>query len=667
MKSKKSFFNMSIIKQDFRQNGWIGIAYLLCLLFAVPLEILQLSSQEYVIFKDYQNYFFINTDLQIIFLFIIPVAAGLLLFRYIQNEASVDMIHSLPIRREAIFFNHLISGLLLLILPVIVTSITTFFVTKSVKEFNSILTGSELLSWTGIYLLMTCLLFCITITIGMMTGMSSAQAILTYIFLFLPVGLVTLIIYNFSFLLYGFSSAFIEKKIEYLSLFIRYLNINSYDMPFTAKEILIYTFITLILIFIGLMLYKARHLERATDVIVFPLLRPIFKYGMTLCSMLLGGTYFYSTTNGVWGWLIFGYISGAFLGYIIAEMILQKSWRIFHIRAFTGLIGFSIIVIIILGVIKTDLLNFEKKIPSLDEVSEVYFGNSYLLNDFLDYKDYDIFSESKEYIEAVRSLHQSLIDDKEFILSKRNDSSLNSQDMIIAYRLENGKILSREYNLPLQFLEDELKPIMDSKEYKKSLPEFLQLQNETRSIEFESNDPIAKQIVINDKNEINELKQILEEELLNMTVNDFLSPSPAWGYISLNGTQIFENSPLSGYPIDWLKSFNHLSSWLDKHGYLSDAHININHIKQAQVTMVDENLDELEIYDIEEIYPMGETVHTITDKAVLTELLEKSIDAVDYPSQNKYYIKFTLTNGTHWFVTIANDRVPKEVSDLFNQ
>ena len=61
MKSKKSFFKPVVVKQDLRQHGWVSIVYFILLLFALPLEMLQLADREYIIFSDYKNYFMINT------------------------------------------------------------------------------------------------------------------------------------------------------------------------------------------------------------------------------------------------------------------------------------------------------------------------------------------------------------------------------------------------------------------------------------------------------------------------------------------------------------------------------------------------------------------------------------------------------------------------------
>ncbi len=40
------------------------------------------------------------------------------------------------------------------------------------------------------------------------------------------------------------------------------------------------------------MVVQKRHIEMATDAIVFRPLRPVFTYGFTFCVMLVGGAYF---------------------------------------------------------------------------------------------------------------------------------------------------------------------------------------------------------------------------------------------------------------------------------------------------------------------------------------------------------------------------------------
>ena len=87
--------------------------------------------------------------------------------------------------------------------------------------------------------------------------------------------------------------------------------------------------LTIILYGVSLYLYKKRKTESASEAIAFSKLRTIFKYGVTFCTMLFGGVYFSAVQSNSFIWMIFGYIIGAIIGYYIAEMVLQKTWRVF--------------------------------------------------------------------------------------------------------------------------------------------------------------------------------------------------------------------------------------------------------------------------------------------------------------------------------------------------
>ncbi len=660
MKLKKSFYKPAVIKQDLRQHGWISIVYLLGLLFTVPLGLLQLASRDYINFSDYENYFKINTDVQVLLYFSFPVAAALLLFRYIQSESSVDMVHSLPIRRETLYFSHIFSGLILLITPIILTAIITFFVSNSIEEFNGILTISDLLAWTGLITLLTCMMFAFPVAVGFMTGMTTAQAILTYVLLFLPIGMAALVSYNLAFLLFGFTPFFIEEKMTYLSPFLRFVGIWGESNPYSVIELVIYTGITILSFGIGLVLYRFRHLERATEVIAFTFMKPIFKYGVTFCSMMLGGTYFSASGTLNWNWMIFGYITGALIGFTASEMILQKTWRILHLRFYTGFVVYSVVFVAILFSIKIDLFQYETKLPKMDQIEEVYFGDRYNLQE-LKRNNVDPYSVSKLYIQDIRNLHEEIIEQREFI-EKQQDTHLNKISEVIVYRLKNGQEFKREYQLPIDAFQEELKPIMEAKDYKITLPEFSQLQREdVMTIRVVPYGPSNQhnQITITDEKEIAELRKAIEKDFLSQSIDDIVSASTPWAYIEMDYKQQNREEPktVEGHIIDWKKSYHTISSWLDEHGYLDNARIDEDDITKAEVAFIP-NKGQEDIYMSEEIYQLGEKHATITEKDTLAKLI---YHFSEYSEENVYYIKLTLTDGNVWYGSVPNQHIPKEI------
>lgn len=663
MKSKKSFFKPAVIKQDFRQHGWVSIVYFLGLLFAVPLGILQLASQEYILFTDYDNYLKVNTEIQVLLYFSIPVAAALLLFRYIQSESSVDMMHSLPIRRETLYVSHIISGLLLLIVPIMITAIITFFVANSIEGFDGILTFSDLLTWTGLTILLTCMMFAFPVAVGLITGMTTAQAILTYVFLFLPIGLVSLVSYNLSYLLFGFTPIFIEDKLMYLSPFIRFIENWGESEPYSMIELIIYTGITILSFVLGLVFYRYRQLERATEVFAFSFMRPIFKYGVTFCAMILGGTYFSVSGTLNWNWIIFGYIIGALIGYTAAEMILQKTWRIFHLRFLTGFAVYSIVFVAILFSIKTDVFNYETKLPRMDQIEEVYFGESYYLQELEDSDiDIDPYSDSKLYIQDIRNLHEEIIQQKDFIEKQKDNIHLHQLSAIFVYRLNNGEELKREYQIPVNTLQDELKPILEASDYKMNLPEYLQLQrDDVINIQVVPYGPSNQHnpVMITDEKEISEFKKAIEKDFLSQSADDVVSTATPWAFIEMGykPTNSDTNYMLEGYMVDWKKSYTHVTKWLEEHDYLEKARVDEDDITKAEVTYVPHNSQE-DVFMTEEIYESGEKHATISDKETLSTII---YHFSEYSEENMYYVKLTLTDGNVWYGSIPTQHLPEDI------
>ncbi|KXG44742.1 DUF6449 domain-containing protein [Tepidibacillus decaturensis] len=672
MKSKMSFFKIGIIKQDFRQHGWIGIIYLIGLLFALPLQLMMLASNQYITqYRYIDNVYFYNFGFQAILLFILPVLTGVFLFRYIQTKESADMIHSLPIRRESLYFNHLVSGFFMLLPAVWITGITTWFLSYFVP-FSEQFKTSDFFQWLGIMTLFTIFFFIFSSFVGIMTGMSVAQGILTYIFLFLPTGIMGLINYHLSLYLYGFPENYMTSaKIEDWSPIIRI--ISSENRPFSFGETVIYLVLILIFAVSGYLLYKYRHLETATQAISFKLLRPIFKYGVTFSVMLMVGMYFASTQSRDQRWTIFGYIIGSIIGFFVAEIVLQKTWRVFVKRTFVELLIYSIAATILFTGIQMDVTRYEIRLPSPEEVEGVYFGNAgFELRDKLQ-RNEDIFYQDPLFVEQVRSLHQEILTKKpENLRGKPNINYTVSRQMVFAYQLKNGDLMVREYTIPVESIKEALKPVIESPHYKKEHYLLNQLDQPIDKVRFMSSFT-GRNLTITNPDEINELKEILKQEILNMKYEDMIDTRSSWATIEFS----FSNPKIVLTPtgiqydnkffsFEWNKSFVQLEKWLDEKGYLSKARIQSDDLQYLEIAKANETLEEGEesINYPEEIFlknPKNLQFIRVEDKQSIQEAL------IQYSSYGKaaYYVKFKTIKGEEFYGLFTKDNVPKFVAQLF--
>ena len=528
MKFKISCFNKGVLLNDIKRFDWIGICYLIFLLFEVPFKILTINASnaanaEYV--TSMQLFFSIN-DVLMLSTAVVPVLTAILLFRYIQSKKSVDMIHCLPIKRVKLYDNHIFIGILLLIVPVIITSLCTLLLNEVLNliDPNIHFTVKSVISWTGKTILFNTVIFLSSVFVGMLTGLSSAQGILTYIFLFLPMGLTTLINYNLNFFVYGVASDYYTSNgIAFFSPIERFVS----HTPMPSIEIFKYIIFCIIFYLAARFAYHKRNLEAAPNAVAFKHLQPVFKYGITFCCMLVGGMYFRGPEYDIY-WVILGYVIASLIGYIIAEIIITKSLRIF--RTIKGYFIYAILIALIIVGANSDIIGYEKRIPALENIESIYLDNGfYYLNDKLD-KQMRVYSEKENFNNIVK-LHKKLIEDKKTL---KYSSNLNSNEQVaIIYTLKNGKQIKRQYIIPRQWYEEYLKPIYESKKYKK-------IHNSILNTDYSSIDKISineqytrKAVTITNPREIKEAIEILKNEALNETYEDIVDSRTEWANINI--------------------------------------------------------------------------------------------------------------------------------------
>ncbi|MFB4164353.1 DUF6449 domain-containing protein [Alteribacillus sp. JSM 102045] len=665
MRSKTSLFNKGVQKQNIKQHGWIGLIYLVGLLFSVPLQMILFASDEnQTQYNTIEHLFEVGFPIQLLFVFIVPVMAGIFLFRYLQVTSSADMIHSLPIKREELFGNHLISGIMMLLLPVWITALTAFITVNLYTALDPI-SSSDIWSWTVVITVMTLFYFSFSVFVGMMTGMSVAQGILSFILLMLPAGVFFLITTNLNYFLYGFSTQYYSSKtIINWSPILMMNELNYRDIP--TGQIAIYLLLAVLFSFAALLLYRFRHVEMATQAITFQPLRPIFKYGVTFCAMIVGGAYFemYGTT----GWLIFGYIFGSLIGYLVAEMILQKTWRIFQVKTFIHYTAYAGVIIIAAILINTDALGYETSVPDNEEIDSVYFGHSlYPLTAEEDTgQEIEVFLSDENYIQNVREFHEELVQRQPKEIKRLTSPSKN--ELVIAYQLKNGSTLVRQYRIPMETVEKELAGIMESESYKRIEYHIEDLDQELDTITITADGLVNKNVSITDKEEIKELQQILKYEISSLKINEMIEEGRNWGHIllepassdNLAGNPSFDEPQAS---IPWKKSFDELESWLDENEYLEQART------------LPEEIEKMEI-----LHQPGTRNYTYPDqvfveqndmgaKMVVVEdndMIEEALQHYSEFGTGEYFVQFTTIDGMRVYGVFSDNEVPESILSKLN-
>jgi ABC-2 type transport system permease protein len=555
MPLKTSWFNRQILMQGFRQVGWVGWIYLFALLLFVPLHLVMIFSNENISYYGVENVLFANS-IQFFLIIVIPVLLAVFLFRFLHVKQSVDFMHSLPMSRSNLFHHYMIIGLFLLLLPIVVNAFVILIVQQAM-DLNAHFSTVDIVYWAVKTLIFSLFIFVFSVFIGMFTGMSTVQTALVYIFLLFPAGIVVLFFYNFKTFLYGFPyDLYFSQKIEKLSPITRILGFG--HNPLTVTEWLTYLLLTILFYVVALFVYKKRKTEAATQPIVVQQLNPLFKYGVTFCTMMLGGVYF-GETQASFHWTIFGFVVGSIVGYLVAEMVLQKSWRVFG--KWKGYVVYAGVVFLLFIGLHFDITGFENKAPDVANVERVFFDESsyYYLNENFERG----YFQEPQNIDKVYAFHKQLIEDKK----QWQYNTRNRQNVVFIYELKNGDRLARQYSIPEKAVYTPFyKTIYETREYKEAYNELLSKEQITADkITISPNAPINRNKAIVDEREIEELIAVLKEEIYDESYEDMIDTRVPWARIEL----LLEND--QRIHLEWKKSYQKVGEWLAQKNYLAES------------------------------------------------------------------------------------------------
>lgn len=378
------------------------------------------------------------------------ILCAMAVFGYLYNSRSACWTHALPMRREALFTTQYLAGLSFLLLPLAAAGVLTAAVEVSFLPMGSWGAAlSALLTWllaqSGICLFF----FSFAAFCAMFTGHILALPAF-YFILNCPVsGLWALVDALMSEFFYGYwSSSGVLTVVEYLTpahALSRAVNYgvgdegNQLSSPVTVA---VYALAGAALFLVSLYVYRRRHVETAGDVVSIPLVRPLFKYGVSFCVGLCFGMFtvvffnFYSLTA-----LIPFILLWSAVGYFAAEMLLKKSFRVF--RAWKGAaVMAAVLLALCLGCL-ADVFGVASRVPAPGQVTsvEVMLDMGYPSDGG---QTLSAYLDDPNQIQIITALHQAIVDNRDREgLDPDSDNDYTSA--YLTYQLSNGSELRRRY------------------------------------------------------------------------------------------------------------------------------------------------------------------------------------------------------------------------------
>ncbi|MBR5641897.1 MAG: hypothetical protein IKW92_07180 [Firmicutes bacterium] len=458
MTSRSSCLDLTLIRENFKRFWPIMAGGFLFWIVCGPFA-LALGGRPY-------SYSMMSTILRhinpapIMLNILLPVALAVAVFSYLHRTNSAGVMHAMPYSRKSLFVSNYVSGLVMALLPVLVITLILLAMNTGVRpeyymDASSVFTFGDFARFFLEEFTIITFVYSISVFAASISGLSVIHT-LTAAALNFIVPVVYLVLMGYMDIFeYGFNAGtLIEEVALRMNPYIRIL-----DDRLSAKEVAIYLVIALVITVLAYLLYKARHLERAGESYVFRPAKYIIGFLMVfVCSSLTGFVF-----HGQLG--VAAFIPGFVVGYVVSQMIVNKSTKIFTKECLTSGLVYALVIAACICVFRFDLVGYQKRVPDASRVKEVQIQSN-VFDMGLDGLPDKITDPAN--IEKVTEFHRLIVSDPENYQNlwlgnyTSMDYSYDSRDyedpltrpisFNIEYTMKNGLPMSRNYTIPAGML-----------------------------------------------------------------------------------------------------------------------------------------------------------------------------------------------------------------------
>ena len=428
MKSRTSFFNLTVFRKDITRFAPAWGLYLVGMLMLVP------SFADGVGYSMGGIAYFGRTIgvLSVVNILYAFVCAALL-FGDLFNARLCNALHAMPMRREGWFLTHLASGMLFSVVPNLVVGLCLMPKLDAYWYVSLIWVGGM----TATYLFF----FGAAALAALCTGSRFAMALVYGLINFLSILILWTVRYIYEPLLFGIeidADPFIYfSPVSYLCLrqldflpFVKITDVVPYQPgPSGWPYVLGIAAVGLLMLAGALLAYRKRHLEGAGDFITVRALSPVFLVLYTLAAGLVMYLFFSLFTAGSTEYLFLAV--GIAVGVVTGSMLLKRTVRVFKPATFVGLAVMLAVIFVSMGLAKLDVLGIVRWLPEEDQIISASAGYAF------DSRHYTTRDEAE--IRELLDIHGRIIDARE------EEEPLFGTKVYIQYHLKDGTTVARRY------------------------------------------------------------------------------------------------------------------------------------------------------------------------------------------------------------------------------
>lgn len=510
MTSKISFTKLCV--ENMKRKLWLLVITVLTYFVCMPIAmLLELQSQaryeptERVYLRIFSD--FLGMGFNSVFAAGFGILCALAGFAWLFSKKKVDLYHSIPVKREKMFFSIWLNGIIFWLVPYVVSILICLGIISSYLTLDGSLIAL-MLETLGINILFFMFFYHLAILAVMLTG-NMINCFATGAVLFGYVTAIRLLLESylevFIATYYAYSDFMEELKFSspimtfvYLAdRFVSWQNNRQYYANNT--ELVMYLaqclVITLIIGVIAVTLYKKRPSEAAGRSIAFEKIMNIYRILLVIPLALGSGLLFTALVDGSsteTAWLIFGLIFGLVLSHGFIEVLFQMDIKaMFSYKK--QLFATGVVVFLLAFSMKQDWYGINKWMPEKEEVSsmavtagvmdggyfyyynkeqgEQLYGQDWVLKNMVLTDTELAYGLAKDGMECV-------VESQKYPEQNFN-SGISYERYVVKYRLKNGKERTKRYWLPEDAVYEYVSQLYQDEAYKNVIMNLLWEEGKT--------------------------------------------------------------------------------------------------------------------------------------------------------------------------------------------
>ena len=312
MRSVTSFFNPALARSDLRRHWPIPFLYTAIWLVALPVQLYLRHIAEGASYgtRTVSEVCQGTYSMGVIMAFVFGGVLAMALYSYLMNGRSVGLIHSLPLKRQTLFFTQLLTGFAMLTAGNLLVVLVSLLVCGE---------PGPLLVWLAVVTLAEIFFLALGTLCAMLTGWLLAVPVLYVGINFLVMAVMQLIhwlaeLFIFGYQEDGFGSftlwctpvvQLVRRLTDPQGVVAEYVGYPVVSADVSPLEnggwqaLGIYAAAAVAILALACMLCIRRRSELSGDVAAFPWMRPVLRYGVGCIGGLALGMILYSVTFGL--------------------------------------------------------------------------------------------------------------------------------------------------------------------------------------------------------------------------------------------------------------------------------------------------------------------------------------------------------------------------------